>query len=221
MDQRIDQKSLAMHVVAELERRIVDGTLKPGQRIVEQGLCAAFGVSRSPVREALQVLEAQGFVVREPRKGVSVVRVTRQEAEEIYRIRASLEGLAMALAVQHRTPELVARLKALHRQMVQAAAHKKLATYHKLNEKFHALLLDACNSPRLVQLIRSFDRQTMRYRLAVTRAPGWMANSTKIHEAIVATFGRGDAEAAERIRREAILRQAEHFPEIFTSEERR
>jgi DNA-binding GntR family transcriptional regulator len=221
MDERIKQKSLAEHIASDLVRKIVDGALVPGQRIIEQALCRTFGVSRSPVREAFQILEAQGFVVREPRKGVSVAKVTPQEAEHIYRIRASLEGLAMSLAVQNRTLELVEKLKALHRQMVQAAARGKVASYHKLNEKFHELLIGSCESPRLIQLIQSFDRQTLRYRLAVTSAPGWIANSTRIHEAIVASFEAGDAEAAERIRREAILSQVNHFPKIFTSGEAR
>lgn len=218
---RINQKSLAEHIVEDLEQKIVAGTLKPGQRIIEEALCKAYGVSRSPVREAFHILEGQGFVIREPRKGVSVAKITPREAEEIYRIRASLEGLAMSFAVQNQTPELLKKLKELHQQMVRAAETKTPATYHKLNQKFHELILTACNSPRLIQLIRSFDKQTIRYRRAVTHAPHWMATSTKIHAELVTAFEAGDAEAAERIRREAIRRQMEHFPEIFKNGETR
>ena len=121
MDERIRQKSLAEHIVEDLEKKIIGGSLKPGQRLIEQALCDAFGVSRAPVREAFQVLENRGFVVREPRKGVSVAKATRQEAEDIYRIRASLEGLATALALQKRTAELIAALKAMHQRMIEAA----------------------------------------------------------------------------------------------------
>jgi DNA-binding GntR family transcriptional regulator len=218
MDERINQKSLAEHIVAELEQKIVNGTLGPGQRIIEQALCKTFGVSRSPVREALQILESRGFVVREPRKGVSVAKVSPQEAEDIYRIRACLEGLAMSLAVQNRTPELLQTLKKLNQQMVDAAARQRIATYQAINERFHAALIAASGSLRLIQLIQSFDKQTVRYRLAVTSAPGWMAHSTKIHEAIVAAFDAGEAEAAERIRRDSILSQAARFSEIFKGE---
>ncbi len=218
MDERIRQKSLPEHIAEDLERKIIAGTLGPGQRIVEQTLCRTFGVSRSPVREAFQMLESQGFLVREPRKGVSVARVTPQEAEQIYRIRACLEGLAVSLAVENRTPELLARLKKLQRQMGEAAKRQRIAAYQALNEQFHELLLAASGSPRLIQLIRSFDKQTVRYRLAVTNAPGWMANSARIHKAILASFEAGDAEAAERIRRESILSQAARFPEIFKGE---
>lgn len=219
MEGRINQKSLAEHIVEDLEQKIIAGVLPPGQRIIEEALCKTYGVSRSPVREAFHILESQGFVIREPRRGISVAKITPREADEIYRIRASLEGLAMSLAVQNQTPELLKKLKELHHQMMRAADTKTPATYHKLNQRFHDLIIGACNSPRLIQLIHSFDKQTMRYRLAVTHAPRWMASSTRIHADLIAAFDAGDAEAAERIRREAILRQMENFPEIFKNGE--
>lgn len=221
MDERIRQKSLAEHVVEDLEQKIIAGVLTPGQRIIEEALCNVYGVSRSPVREALRILENQGFVVREPRRGISVAKISPREAEQIYRIRASLEGLAMALAVQNQTPEFLKKLKELHRQMIRAAERKTAATYQKLNQKFHELIINACDSPRLIQLIHSFDKQTTRYRLAVTHAPRWMATSTQIHAAIVAAFEAGDADAAEQIRRKAILGQIEQFPDIFKNGEKR
>ena len=215
MDELIRQRSLAEHIVEDLERRIISRTLKPGQRIIEESLCKTFGVSRSPVREAFQILESQGFVVREPRKGISVAKITPQEAEDIYRIRAGLEGLALSLAVQKQTPELLKKLKNLNAQMVHASEKKNGKTYNNLNQKFHELIVSACGNQRLAQLIRTFDRQTARYRIAVMVGPGWMENSTRIHKAIIAAFEAGDAEAAERIRRSAVLNQITRFSEIF------
>jgi DNA-binding GntR family transcriptional regulator len=219
MDELIKQKSLAEHIVEDLEQKIISRTLRPGQRIIEEALCRAFGVSRSPVREAFQILENRGFVVREPRKGISVAKITPQEAEDIYRIRASLDGLATALAVQKRTPEFLKKLRKMHEQMIRAAENKNGVTYQNLNEKFHTLIITACGNPRLIQLIDNFDKQTMRYRLAVASGPGWMTNSTRIHTAIVDAVEAGDAEAAERIRKESILGQIERFPEIFKNGE--
>jgi DNA-binding GntR family transcriptional regulator len=219
MDELIRQKSLAEHIVEDLERKIIDTTLKPGQRIIEEGLCKAFGVSRSPVREAFQILESRGFVVREPRKGISVARISPQEAEDIYRIRASLDGLATSLAVRNRTPEFLTKLKKMHEQMIRAAKKKNETTYQNLNRKFHELIIATSGNPRLIRLIRNFDKQTIRYRLTVMSGPGWMDNSTKLHTAIVKAIEAGDAEAAERIRKESILGQLERFPEIFKNGE--
>jgi len=215
MDELIRQKSLAEHIVEDLERRIISRTLKPGQRIIEESLCKTFGVSRSPVREAFQILESQGFVVREPRKGISVAKILPQEAEDIYRIRAGLEGLSLSLAVQKQTPELLKKLKNLNARMIRASAKKNGKTYDSLNQKFHEMIVSACGNQRLAQLIRNFDKQTMRYRLAIVSSPGWMENSTRIHKALIAAFEAGDADAAERIRKNSILGQIRQFPEIF------
>lgn len=219
MDELIKQKSLAEHIVEELEKKIVDGALQPGQRIIEEALCKTLGVSRSPVREAFQILESRGFVVREPRKGISVARSTQREAEDIYRIRASLDGLATSLAVEKQTPEFLKKLKKMHEQMIRAAEKENVAAYQQLNEKFHGLLINVCENPRLIQLIQNFDKQTIRYRMAVSSGPGWMRNSTKIHAAIIVSFEAGDAEAAERIRKNSILGQIERFSEIFKNGE--
>ncbi len=219
MDGRINQKSLAEHIVEDLEQKINAGTLKPGQRIIEEALCKTYGVSRSPVREAFQILESQGFVIREPRKGISVAAITPREAEQIYRIRATLEGLAMSLAVQSQTPQLLKKLKEMHQQMLRAAEAGNPAVYKRLNQKFHELLINACANPRLIQLIRTFDKQTLRYRMAVANSPRWMPSSAQIHGQIIAAFEAGDAEAAEQVRRKAILGQVEQFPEIFKDRE--
>jgi DNA-binding GntR family transcriptional regulator len=221
VDGRIQQKSLVEHIVEDLEGKIIAGVLRPGQRIIEQALCATFGVSRSPVREAFQILEGRGFVVREPRRGVSVAQMTPQEAEEIYRIRASLDGLAVSLAVRNQTPALLGQLEEMQRQMTRAVEKRNTATYRALNQKFHELIINACGSPRLIQLIRNFDKQTMRYRLAVMNSPDWMANSARIHAKIVVAFRAGDAEAAERIRRDSVLGQIERFPNLFKNGETR
>ena len=219
MSERIKHKSLAEHIVEELEAKIIDETFKPGQRIIEETLCKTFKVSHSPVREAFQILESRGFVFRIPRRGFTVVRITRQEAENIYQIRAGLEGLAMSLAVRLRTPKLVGKLRRMHEKMVLAAEKGKDNLYQSMNQKFHEMIVNACGNPRLIQLIRTFDKQTVRYRIAVMIGPGWMENSTRIHKKIIAAFEEGDADAAERIRRGVILDQIKRFSGIFSDTE--
>jgi DNA-binding GntR family transcriptional regulator len=167
------------------------------------------------VREAFQILESRGFVIREPRRGISVARITGREAQDIYKIRANLEGLAMSLAVQCQTPSLLARLKAMHAKMNRAAEKGDDGAYQRLNQKFHDLIIATCGNERLIQLIRGFDKQIVRYRLAVMSGPGWMENSTRIHGAIIAAFETGDAEAAEAIRKGAVLGQIKRFSQIF------
>jgi len=98
-------KSLVESIVEDLQDKIIRGQLKPGQRMVEAELCEKMGISRSPLREGFRILESQGFLAHEPRKGMHVSRVSLEELENIYVIRANLESLATKLAVQNGDPQ--------------------------------------------------------------------------------------------------------------------
>lgn len=219
MENFINHKSLVDQIVHGLEKEILEGVLKPGQRIIEAAICKRLGISRSPVREAFRILESEGFVVRENRKGVSVAKITPQEAEDIYLIRANLESLATYLAVKKQNPEVLKKLKELQSRMTEVAAAGSVRAYRNLNLRFHDILISACENNRLIQLIKTFSKQTMRYRLEASSVPGWMDSSLKIHEAIIQSFESGDAEEAERIRRDALLSHVQRFTPKFRMEE--
>ena len=218
MENFIEHKSLVEQIVQGLENKILEGTIKPGERIIEGTLCKTLGVSRSPVREAFRILESKGFVRSEPRKGISVAEITPQEAEDIYLIRANLESLAISLVVKKQNPEVLKRLKELHRQMMEVAGKENVTAYFNLNLKFHETLIHACKNKRLIELINNFDKQSRRYRLEAASTPGWMNSSVKIHKSIIKSFESGDAEEAERIRKETILNQINRFSKKFRSE---
>ncbi len=211
MENFIKHQSLVEQIVQGLEKKILEGTLKPGQRIIEGTLCKTLGVSRSPVREAFRILESKGFVTSEPRKGISVAKVTSQEAEDIYLIRASLESLATYLAVKKQNPKVIKKLKELHHQMGKVSVKTNINAYFNLNLKFHETLINACENNRLIELINNFDKQTRRYRLEAISVPGWVNASIKIHKAIIKSFETGDAEEAEQLRKRMILSQINRF----------
>ncbi len=221
MENFIKHESLVEQIVQGLEKKILEGVLKPGERIIEGTLCERLGVSRSPVREAFRILESKGFVKSEPRKGISVAKITHQEAEEIYMIRAHLESLAVYLAVKKQNPEVLKRLKELHRQMTAVAAKENLSTYFNLNLKFHETLINACGNKRLIELINNFDKQSRRYRLEAASTPGWMSSSVKIHKSIINSFESANAQEAERIRKDTILNQLNRLSKRFKAEGKR
>ena len=215
----IKHKSLAEFVIKELEGKIVKGTLKPGERIIEEDLCKAYGISRAPVREALRILESQGLIKRQPRKGVMVTPITSKEAEDIYRIRANLESLAIYLAVKNRDPRILKKLKKIHSRMKELAAAGKVSTaYFNLNLQFHKTLVDASGNQRLIQMIETFVTQTKRYRMEVLSMPGRIKSSLENHEEIIRSFEEGDAEKAEQLRKSTILRNIKAFSEKFKKE---
>ncbi len=221
METHIKQKSLVEYIIQDLEDKINGGVLKPGERIVEETLCKAFGVSRSPVREALRILESQEYVTREPRKGVTVSSATAEEIDDTYRIRANLESLAVYLAVQKQDPKVLKQLNKIHNKMMELAVDGKVSSaYFNLNLKFHKTLVDACGNKRLIQMIDTFVKQTKRYRTQILSIPGRIEASLKNHEMIIRSFEAGDATKAESLRKETILKNIHTFTENFKKEEK-
>jgi len=198
-------KSLVTFISEDLEEKILKGTLKPGQRLIEAELCNAYGVSQTPLREALRILESQSYVTHEPRKGVFVTKVTIDDIEETYRIRANLESLATYLAVKKNNPEVLAILKKTHQQMIKVAAQKDVKAYIALNTKFHDTIINASQSKRLIQLLQTFVKQTERFRLDILQNHEMFKSSIDAHENVIRLFESGDAEKAEKLRKKSIL----------------
>jgi len=212
-------KSLVESIVDDLQIKILKGQLKPGQRMVEAELCEKMGISRSPLREAFRILESQGFLAHEPRKGMHISRVSFEELENIYVIRANLESLATNLAVSNGDPQTLEELKRLHYEMIKVAGDGDTGAYHRLNLRFHQVLTEASLNKRLIELIDTFVKQTNRYRVVVFSTPGKLQASIQNHEDLIRSFEKGDAEEAERVRKAAILNNIEVLRENFIQEE--
>lgn len=216
----IKHQSLAEYIIKDLEDKIINGILKPGHRIIEEDLCKSFRVSQSPVREALRTLESQGLIKHEPRKGVTVTKLSPKEAEDVYRIRANLESLATYLAVKNNDPRVLQKLKKIHARMMKMVSDGEISTaYFNLNFKFHKTLVDASENQRLIKMVESFTKQVKRYRIEVLSVPGRVSASLKNHDAIIRSFEAGDAEKAEALRKATILKNIKEFAEKFKKEE--
>ena len=217
-------KSLVRTIVENIEERIISGEFKPGERLTEQAMCELLNVSRSPLREAFRVLENRRFLVNKARKGVFVPKLTRKEAIDIYTVRANLESLATSLAVKAKRggpkgENLVENLRAIHEKMGKAVAKKDLKSYMVYNSRFHDALISACGNDLLIEMLQSFDKQTKRYRISILSNVGKAEESVKKHEALIRSIEDGDAAAAEKIRKEAILDNIALVEEIFKDEE--
>ncbi len=206
MKNSMEPKSLTVHIVEDLEERIISGALEPGERIIEEDLCKAYGVSRSPVREAFRILESEGFIVWEARKGVSVTKISTDDIENIYRIFAVLEGLSAYQAVKKQNPRVLQRLKKLHARMIELAAQKKIHAYFKANLQFHETMINASENHRLIKILQTFTKLIQQYRFRILSIPGRLPESIDSHEAIIRSFEAGDAEGLEKIRRDTIMK---------------
>lgn len=155
-----DRASLSTVVSERIRGRILDGTLKPGERLVEDRLSAELGVSRVPVREALRDLSAEGLVRLLPRRGATVTEITPEIVAELVEVRAMLEGLNARLAARRRDPEIIAQLRATLARGNAAAKSASSETLARLNAEFHERLGEASRNSVLSDVMRSLRERT-------------------------------------------------------------
>jgi len=183
----------------ELRRLVITGELAPGTRIVEDRLAERLGVSRNPVREALQALAGEGFVELLPRRGAVVAQLTAEEAEDLFDVRSVLEPLAARLAARRADAEGVARLRAVLASARQATDEQDLDLLASYNTDFHSLVVELSGNDYLGLLVAPMARrvQWVFRTSAATRAP----HSWTEHEDLLKAIACGDEDLAEAVAR--------------------
>jgi len=151
-------------VLAELRRAIATGELAPGQQLRQESLAERFGVSRVPLREALQVLEGEGQVVHEPHRGYFVTELSLPDLTEVYRLRSILEAEAARVALPLLTDADVERMASLADEVDRAASADDVAAMVEANRAFHFALVEASGMRRLTRLVSSLWDATDVYR---------------------------------------------------------
>ena len=212
----LQQNSLAMRVQRELERRILGGELKPGSKLNEADLSGALGVSRGPVREAFRALDQSGLVRTEKNRGVFVRQVSLEEANEIYEVRAALEGLIGRLAARRIRPVQVEKVRAVVKKMHSVGRRGgqpgDAAAYYPLNVEFHELLVEATGNRALQANYRRIVNELDLYRReTISRSAENIPLSTREHEAIVNAVAKADGKLAERLLVEHVLESRERL----------
>jgi DNA-binding GntR family transcriptional regulator len=178
------------------------GRLKPGDPIDEVALVTEFGVSRTPVREALLQLEAVGLIRRHPRKGATLFRPTLEEFLAILEVHAKLEGQAAGLAARRLSSAWAERLEAAVLACERHAAQKGDAEpdgYYQLNLRFHETVALAAGNPFLTEMIKTNARKLLAYYRARYHYAGAIARSAEEHREIARLIVARDAEAAEAL----------------------
>jgi DNA-binding GntR family transcriptional regulator len=185
---------LRQNVAEKLRRAILNGVLKPGERLIEDRLSEEYGVSRVPVREAIQILMGEGLVVPTPSRGAAVAELTDEFAEELVEVRALLEGMNAKLAARHRDPAIVERLHHVLARGNAAASQGTPAELAQLNGEFHELLAVAGSNRVLRDVMRSLRERTnlVFQRNTAARAP----EDWREHAAILSAVIEGDEELA-------------------------
>lgn len=195
----IDQPlSIREQVYKRVSELILSGRLAPMERIVENKLAKQLGVSRTPVREALHVLEMEGFLDAIPRIGYQVKEIHWEEVDEICEIRKVNESLAVRWAIERITPE---ELKALEDNLDAAERDVKKGVTSRISEQdadFHELLVRASGSKRLEEICQILRRHMFLYRVESMARPETALNAIEGHRKIVNAFKARDVKSAEQ-----------------------
>lgn len=204
------------YVYRELRRKIQEGELKPGQRLSPQALADEFGVSPSPVREALQQLHSEELVQLNPHRGAIVRGISVREAVWIADMRVILEPAAVRLAVPHLPVDFLREERQLLSRMDEATGDQVLFT--QLNHEFHSGIYRYCPNQRLVATIEQLQEDAHRFN-TFERFPGRMPESQESHYRLIHALEEGDADVAESETRLHRQRIADRLREWFDASE--
>lgn len=201
-----EEPSLSGDIARRLEEDILRGRVGPGHRLDERDLSVRYGVSRTPVREALQRLVASGLAVARGRQGLQVARLSVAELLDALSVVAALEALAASQAARRITPDGRVRLEDAHRACGRAAANGDFDGFYDANIDFHDAVAAASRNRVLHDELRRLSLKTAPYRRAITFQPGRMPSSQPEHGAVLDAILRGEAaEAGELMRHHVAL----------------
>jgi len=202
---KLDQYKPLREIVFEaLREAIIQGRLKPGERLMEIQLAEDMGVSRTPVREAIRKLELEGFVVMIPRKGAYVAGISLHDITDVFEVRAALESLAAGLAAERISEEELEELERSHAQIAEVSDGSKLDTVVERDIKFHDTIYKASRNKVLIQIILRLQDQLRRFRSTTLAQPGRTRVAVKEHRQIVDAISSRDVELAQVLAREHI-----------------
>jgi len=203
------RRSLGQEVTLHLRRQVVVGELKPGHRLVEEGLARELGISRTPVREALHRLEQEGVLTKRPRGGYEVRPLTPEEVGDALGVRSVLEGYAAELASRQAPPGALEELEEAVQGFEQALARKDEERLVELNSRFHVLLCQASGSPLLLRLLGELQEIVERISRAIISNMDAGLWSTEDHRNILEAIKAGRGREAARLAREHVAHGAQ------------
>lgn len=202
----INRSALYQEVAERLRQRIFSHDLAPGAWIDEQALTEAYGISRTPLREALKVLAAEGLVTLKPRRGCYVTEVTERDLDEIFPVLALLEGRCAYEAAEKLRADDQRRLEALHQRLEEAAAAADVEGFFEANQAFHRALQDLAGNRWLTQVIGDLRKVLKLIRHHSLFVEGRLEQSLEEHGAIMKAIRGRDPAAAEQAMRVHLMR---------------
>jgi len=195
---KIEHRTLNDRAYDEIRKGLISGSFRPGQVLVIRTLAETYGISTTPVREALQRLVAERLLQMLPNRSIAVPHLSVEKFTELVRIRSALEGMAGELATAHIRKTHLQRLDKLIKDADQAIAAKDGHTYVAINQKFHFLIYDNAASPLLLQMIQDLWSQVGPFFNRLFDDDTYVPKANDEHREICAALEKGDAAAVRQ-----------------------
>ena len=202
-----------------LREAILKGDLKPGERLMELQLAAKLGVSRTPIREAIRMLEQEGLAVTIPRKGAEVARMTEKDMEDVLEIREALDELAAKIACTRMTEDQLKQLETIKETFVESTRSHDVKRIAEADVSFHDVIYEATGNPKLVSMLNNLREQIYRYRVEYLKEEKNYPTLIGEHEAIVEALYARNQDEVVRAMHTHIENQASAVKEIIREQE--
>jgi len=190
----IDRPSLHEELTDRLRNMIVEGVLNAGEKVPERELCEKLGVSRTPMREALKVLAADGLLTLEPNRGARVRAITLADLEEVFPLMGALEALAGELACKNINDVQMNKLLTQHKAMLKCYKASDMPGYFKHNQRIHDIIMDAAANPTLRTMYQSLAIRVRRARYLANMSTERWQQAVEEHEEIVVALNKRDGQ---------------------------
>lgn len=188
-------------VVARVRHLLIEGEIPPGGRVPERDLCSALGISRTPLREALKVLAAEGHVILLPNRGARAAKLTAKDVRDLFDVCEGLEAIAGELACRRIAEAEIAEIARLHEDMERHYERRDLAQYYRCNRAIHEAIVRAADNPVLSSLYDSVTARIRRARYLAPMPPEHWRLALREHEAILNALQRRDGAGLSHILR--------------------
>ncbi len=208
----ISSRALYQEVAGRLRHAIFSHEFEPGSWIDEQALARTYGISRTPMREALKVLSVEGLVTLIPRRGCYVAEIPEREVEEIFPVLALLEGRSAHEATLKGSAADVRHLEELHEKLERYAAQNDTKNFFEVNQEFHRTLHEIAGNRWLLQFINEMRKVMKLVRFHSLTSEGRMEQSVAEHRQIMAAIRERDADSAEKLMRDHLLSGRDAVP---------
>lgn len=208
LDMKIDEYLPLREVVFNtLRQAIIQGEFQPGERLMEVSIANKLGVSRTPVREAIRMLELEGLVTMFPRRGAEVANITVRDLKDALEVRMAIESLSVRLACERIDEDGIKELQQKSVAFREAINSKLVPAIVQGDEDFHNAIYKASKNQKLIGIAQNLREQVYRYRVEYVKDFSYHDKLIKEHDQITMAIMRRDAEAAQTIMNEHIYNQ--------------